>query len=113
MMIDMTGDRSKVQAKASRDGDIRDANKALADEFLEFMKKSPIERLREQYLKSHNMTEDQLKSMPTDQRQALEDDITKYIKDQLNLVDDKKQEQQAQAAGGNALQVMLAKMQAA
>ena len=113
MTIDMMSDLTKVQTKTSRNEDISKANKALADEFLEFMKKSPMERLREQYLKSHNLTEDQLKSLPQDQRQALEDDITQYIKDQMNLVEDKKNAQKALASTGNGLQVMLAKMQAA
>ncbi|HWU61931.1 MAG TPA: hypothetical protein VN112_07895 [Ensifer sp.] len=113
MTIDMMTDLTKVQTKTSRNQEIGNANKALADEFLEFMKKSPIERLRDQYLKAHNLTEDQLKSMPLEQRQALEDDLSQYIKDQLNLVEDKKNAEKALASSGNGLQVMLAKMQAA
>ena len=113
MTIDMMADLTKVQTKTSRNQDIGNANKALADEFLEFMKKSPIERLRDQYLKTHNLTEDQLKTMSPDQRQALEDDIPQYIKDQLNLVEDKKNADKALTSTGNGLQVMLAKMQAA
>lgn len=56
-MIDMMADLTKVQTTTSRNEDISKANKALADDFLELMKKSPTERLREQYLKSHNLTE--------------------------------------------------------
>lgn len=56
---------------------------AVVDEFLKEAKKSPIERLREAWLKAHNMSEEELAKLPPDQRKAIEDDIRKSIQEAM------------------------------
>lgn len=111
MMLDMMSGTTAPTTPVSREDKMRAANKALADEFSELMKKTPIERLRDQYLKAHDLSEDQLAAMSPEERQAVEDDITKYVKDQLNLADLKKQQENQAATGSSpasSLQAMLA-----
>ncbi len=58
------------------------ADSVVAD-FLKEAKKSPIERLREAYLKAHNMSEADLAALPPAERQSIEDDIRKAIQEAL------------------------------
>ena len=57
---------------------------SASDEFLKWAKMNPIERLRAQYLKDHNLTEEKLASMSNEERQKIEDDIKKHIEKVLN-----------------------------
>lgn len=57
---------------------------SATDEFLKWAKMNPVERLRAQYLKDHNLTEEKLAAMPTEERQKIEDDIKKQIEKMLN-----------------------------
>jgi len=57
--------------------------------FLDYMKKSPAQRLRDAWLSAHHLTEDSLKSMSAGQREAIEKQIANDIKAQM--------QQQAQA----------------
>ncbi|NDE90411.1 MAG: hypothetical protein EB059_04625 [Alphaproteobacteria bacterium] len=76
--------KSKVNS-----GDIFALNKAKAAgedttaQFLNFTKMSIAERIRDQFLKSHNMTEDQLNKMSPEQREAFEKQIAQEIKESL------------------------------
>jgi hypothetical protein len=54
-----------------------------ADEFLAFMKKTPEERLRDQILKSLNITEDDLAKMSPEERAGVEEKIKDIIKQKL------------------------------
>jgi hypothetical protein len=54
-----------------------------ADEFLAFMKKTPEERLRDQILKSLNMTEEDLEKMSPQERAGVEQKIKDIIKQKL------------------------------
>lgn len=57
--------------------------------FLDYMKKSPAQRLRDAWLSAHHLTEDQLKGMTASQREAIEKQMANDIKAQM--------QQQAQA----------------
>lgn len=54
-----------------------------ADEFLDYMKKTPEERLRDKILKALGITEDDIKDMSMDERMALEDKIREIIKETM------------------------------
>jgi replicative superfamily II helicase len=56
---------------------------AVVQAFLNEAKKSPVERLREAWLKAHNMSEEDLAKLPPDQRKAIEDDIRKSIQEAM------------------------------
>ncbi|MGV8937002.1 MAG: flagellar basal body-associated FliL family protein [Allorhizobium sp.] len=61
---------------------IESENAALEEEFSGLAHKSLPERIRDQYLSSHNLTEDDLAAMPAEARKAIEDEITKAINEQ-------------------------------
>lgn len=52
-------------------------------QFLQEANKSPMERLREQILKSLGVSEDQLAQMPAEQRRAMEDKIAQIIREKI------------------------------
>ena len=62
------------------------------------MDKGPIVALREKILKSMNLTEDKLKALPPEQQSAIEEDITRKIKEFLLGQKEKAQEQPAAQA---------------
>lgn len=53
------------------------------DEFLAHMKKTPEERVRANILKSIGVTEEELESLPPEQRQAIEEKIKEIIKEKI------------------------------
>ena len=58
-----------------------DNGPSAADQFLDYMKKSPEERLRDKVLKALGVTEDDIKSMSPDERVALEGKIKDIVKE--------------------------------
>lgn len=60
---------------------------SATEQFLELMKKSPEERLRDSILKSLGLTEDDLNSMPPEKRKMVEEMIAERIKDQITPID--------------------------
>ncbi|MCQ1833939.1 hypothetical protein [Neorhizobium galegae] len=69
------------------------------DEFMDLAKKTFAERIREQYLEDKNLTEDDLKTMSAEDREAIEADIRKAILEAMG-VNGQKQEA-AMDMGGN------------
>jgi hypothetical protein len=69
------------------------------DEFMDLAKKTFAERIREQYLKDKDLTEDDLKTMSAEDREAIEADIRKAILEAMG-VNGQKQEA-AMDMGGN------------
>lgn len=67
---------TRAQEKASK-------HAALLQEFNDYMKKSPAERMREAILRQMNLTEDDLKAMPKEERQAVEKAINQRIREHL------------------------------
>ena len=73
---------SGTSAKASSSAASSQRNSAVQD-FLNYAKESPAERLRASILKSMGLTEQQLDQMPPAQRQAMEKKIEDIIKQKL------------------------------
>jgi hypothetical protein len=70
---------------------------ALKAEFRELNSQSPAERIREDYLESHGMTEEDLAALSDEERQAIEDEIQQLIKQQLGF-DEKAVSEDGQAS---------------
>jgi hypothetical protein len=64
-------------------------HQALLDEFSHYANMTPGERIRAQILDKMGLSEDALKGMPTEQREAIEKQIAEEIKKQLAGIDDK------------------------
>jgi len=54
-----------------------------------YMKMTPEQRMRESILKQMGLTEDQLNSMPPDQKKAVEDKIASIMKQKMNEAQNK------------------------
>lgn len=61
----------------------------LRAEFLEESAKTPAERIRDQYLEDHGLTEEMLAEMPEEDRKAVEEEIAVLIKRQYGLDESK------------------------
>jgi len=59
------------------------AKSSLVDEFTKWSSMTPEEFIRARYLAAHNLTEDDLKAMPADERAAIEKEIAEQIKREL------------------------------
>lgn len=65
-------------------GEAREPSDPSAEDlFLEEMKKSPAERLREQILKALGETEESIAAMPPEQQQAMQEKIAELMKEKL------------------------------
>lgn len=73
---------------------------SVEDEFTELSKKTYAERIREQYLEEHGLTEEDLKAMSPEDREAVETEIREAILEAMG-VNDQKQET-AMGMGGDA-----------
>jgi hypothetical protein len=71
-----TGAKASSSATSSQ-------NNSVVQDFLNYAKESPAERLRDSILKSMGLTQDQLDKMPAAQRQAVEKKIADIIKQKL------------------------------
>lgn len=58
--------------------------------FLKESKKTPAEQIRDDWLARHKMTEDDLKSMPPEKREAVEKEIAEELKRKLTGQDAKR-----------------------
>ncbi|BAI72352.1 hypothetical protein AZL_017140 [Azospirillum sp. B510] len=61
-----------------------------ADAFLAEAKKTPAERIRDDWLARHKMTEKDLQSMPPEKREAVEKEIAEELKRKLTGQDAKR-----------------------
>ncbi|HEY4344629.1 MAG TPA: hypothetical protein VGN05_09815, partial [Parvibaculum sp.] len=61
---------------------------SVKEEFLAYAKMSPMERLRASILKQMGLTEDSLKSMPSEERLKVENAIKEKVKEALNSPQD-------------------------
>ena len=52
-------------------------------EFEKWAHMTPAERIRTQYLKDHQLTEDSLRKLPPDQQKQVDDEITNQVRQQL------------------------------
>ncbi|MDK1488905.1 hypothetical protein QN219_02370 [Sinorhizobium sp. 7-81] len=58
---------------------------SVADEFLEWSKMSFAEKIRAQYLEAHGLTEESLRAMPPEGREAIEEEIRKAVAESLGM----------------------------
>ncbi|MDP9808835.1 hypothetical protein J2W42_001677 [Rhizobium tibeticum] len=78
----VTMDGTEDPAKARHD--------AVVSEFTDLANKTPAERIRDQILQRLGLTEDDLKAMPPEEREAIEKQIADELKRQLTGDDDSK-----------------------
>ncbi|WP_159951157.1 hypothetical protein [Rhizobium sp. 18065] len=70
----------------SKDAETAAAGKDdLANQFRELSDKTAAERIRDDYLESHGMTEEDLAALPEEERKAIEAEIEQSIKRQLGF----------------------------
>lgn len=74
-------------------------NKGVADEFMEWSKMSPAEKIRAQILEEKGLSDEGVAAMDPDERAALEAEIKDAIKKQLGIDDETSGT--AAAGGGN------------
>lgn len=63
---------------------------AAVTDFLAEAKKTPAERIRDEWLARHKMTKDDLNAMPPEQREAIEKEIAEELKRKLTGQDAKR-----------------------
>jgi len=56
---------------------------SIEDKFLAYARKTPAERFREDLLNSMGLTEEDVQNMSGDDRKAIEDEITRRIKEKI------------------------------
>ena len=71
---------SNIDLSAGKNEQLKKSAKA---EFLAYMEKSPAERMRDAWLKSHGLTEEDLKAMDAAAREAVEKQLAEDIKRQM------------------------------
>ncbi len=71
-----TGNGATQQTSAAADA------KNTVQSFLDYMKKSPAQRMIDAWLKAHHLSEEALQKMPAAQRDAIEKQMAQDIADQ-------------------------------
>ncbi|EJL34421.1 hypothetical protein PMI01_01629 [Caulobacter sp. AP07] len=74
---------TKATDATSASGMTAAPEKTAKDEFLDYAKMTPAEKMRAAMLKRMGLTEDDVKAMSADERQRLEDQIKQQIKEQV------------------------------
>ena len=80
-MLMLQGGEEGVEETGAKPG-----KPSAADEFMAYMKKTPEERMRDSILKSMGMTEEELESLPPEERKAVEDKIKEIIKERITPI---------------------------
>jgi hypothetical protein len=57
--------------------------KTVEQTFMDYMKESPAQRMIDQWLKAHHLTEKQLQAMPAAQREAVEKQMANDIENSI------------------------------
>lgn len=63
---------------------------SVQEEFLAYAKMNPVERIRAEYLKSHDLSEEKLASMSPEERQKIEDEIRREIERKIKRMVEQK-----------------------
>ncbi len=74
---------------ASETGTEKSAYSQYEQEFMDLADKTLAERIREQYLKDNDLTEDDVNAMSPEDRKAVEDDIRNAILEAMGVNEDK------------------------
>lgn len=81
--------RSQSQAGDATTVDAGSGDASSSEDILEEFKKwasmTPAEKIRASFLQRHHLTEEQLAQMPPEERQKIEDEISREIKQQLGI----------------------------
>lgn len=77
------GDETYINPPSEAEAAAKAAHSSLVDQFSEWSNMDPAEFIRARYLEAHGLTEDDLKAMPADQREAIEKEIAEQIKREL------------------------------
>ncbi len=64
--------------------------KTPAEQFLEYMSKTPQQRWQEAWLKQHGYTPEQFAALPAEKKQALMDEMAQDMKEQMRQTAEKK-----------------------
>ncbi len=78
-----TGATTSTTSTTSATGGLTPKGDDVVQQFMDYAKMSPMERMRAQILKSMGLTEDDLKKMSPEQQKAVEQKIEQLIKQQL------------------------------
>ena len=79
-----TDDQSGSSASGSSSaGSSGQSDQDLLDEFAKWANMTPAQKIREQYLDAHGLTEDSFKSLSADDQKAINDQIASEIKQKL------------------------------
>jgi hypothetical protein len=82
------GNETYINPPSDAEAAAKAAHDSLVDQFSEWSNMDPAEFIRARYLEAHGLTEDDLKSMPADQREAIEKEIAEQIKRELAGIED-------------------------
>lgn len=82
------GNETYIDPPSDAETEAKAAHKRLVDEFSDWSNMDPAEFIRARYLESHGLTEDDLKAMPADEREAIEKEIAEQIKRELAGIED-------------------------
>lgn len=76
---------AKAKTPEERQQEMDEADAAARQSFLDYMHKTPMQRMREAILDELGLTEEQLAAMPPEKRDAIEATIAERIKQRLHL----------------------------
>lgn len=79
-----------VTTAKSATGMVEAKEKTPAEQFLEYMAKTPEQRWREAWLKQHNMTEKDFEALSPEKKQAIEAQMAQDLKEQIRQTAEKK-----------------------
>jgi hypothetical protein len=79
----VSGSANNNVAKAEATSQSASLKKDAREEFLEYMKKTPAERMQEAWLKAHGITKEEFEAMPPEEKQAITDQMKQEIEDKL------------------------------
>jgi len=82
------GSETYINPPSEAEAAAKAAHSSLVDQFSEWSNMDPAEFIRARYLEAHGLTEDDLKAMPADQREAIEKEIAEQIKRELAGIED-------------------------
>lgn len=104
--ITKQSDAASSNNASSGNGSLAASNSSNQDpavkSFLDYMKKSPAERIRDAWLQAHHLTEDDLKNMSPAEREAIEKQMAADLKAQMQQQAQAKTPATANAAPGLA-----------
>lgn len=93
-----TADAGRAQEEKPTPEEMAATRAALLKEIEDYMKKSPVEHMREKILKQKGLSEESLAQMPPEERAEIEEEIGRRIKEWLLRDSDTAQEETAAPA---------------